>query len=95
MGEISFDEQQLSIENAKLREEVDHILGIAVKYAGKPLPSPVTCLNTLSSSTLDLGSGGELKSIADSPNIQEFDGHGRGQKIDCAHVCRIPRIQST
>ncbi|KAI7752596.1 hypothetical protein M8C21_010644 [Ambrosia artemisiifolia] len=37
IGEMSFDEQQLRIENARLREEIDRISGIAAKYVGKPL----------------------------------------------------------
>nr|XP_018628742.1 homeobox-leucine zipper protein MERISTEM L1-like isoform X3 [Nicotiana tomentosiformis] len=47
IGEMSFDEQHLRIENARLREEIDRISGIAAKYVGKPmlnypqLPSPI------------------------------------------------------
>ncbi|MFS8025581.1 putative transcription factor & lipid binding HD-SAD family [Helianthus anomalus] len=37
IGEMSFDEQQLRIENARLREEIDRISGIAAKYVGKPM----------------------------------------------------------
>ncbi|XP_047310567.1 homeobox-leucine zipper protein PROTODERMAL FACTOR 2-like [Impatiens glandulifera] len=37
IGEMSFDEQHLRIENARLREEIDRISGIAAKYAGKPM----------------------------------------------------------
>ncbi|KAJ0921085.1 hypothetical protein HanPSC8_Chr05g0187451 [Helianthus annuus] len=33
---MSFDEQHLRIENARLREEIDRISGIAAKYVGKP-----------------------------------------------------------
>ncbi|KAI3741060.1 hypothetical protein L1987_58727 [Smallanthus sonchifolius] len=36
IGEMSFDEQHLRIENARLREEIDRISGIAAKYVGKP-----------------------------------------------------------
>ncbi|CAI9292603.1 unnamed protein product [Lactuca saligna] len=39
IGEMSFDEQQLRIENARLREEIDRISGIAAKYVGKPMLS--------------------------------------------------------
>ncbi|PON42659.1 Octamer-binding transcription factor [Trema orientale] len=46
LGEMSFDEQHLRIENARLREEIDRISGIAAKYVGKPLSS----LSHLSSS---------------------------------------------
>ncbi|KAK6776951.1 hypothetical protein RDI58_023668 [Solanum bulbocastanum] len=37
IGEMSFDEQHLRIENARLREEIDRISGIAAKYVGKPM----------------------------------------------------------
>ncbi|KAL9680636.1 hypothetical protein QQ045_018521 [Rhodiola kirilowii] len=36
-GEMSFDEHQLRLENARLRDEVDKISAIAAKYVGKPL----------------------------------------------------------
>ncbi|KAH7859238.1 hypothetical protein Vadar_033492 [Vaccinium darrowii] len=39
IGEMSFDEQHLRIENARLREEIDRISGIAAKYVGKPMHS--------------------------------------------------------
>ncbi|CAN6879095.1 unnamed protein product [Brassica oleracea] len=37
IGEMSFDEQHLRIENARLREEIDRISAIAAKYVGKPM----------------------------------------------------------
>ncbi|KAJ0239464.1 Homeobox-leucine zipper protein MERISTEM L1 [Hirschfeldia incana] len=45
IGEMSFDEQHLRIENDRLREEIDRLSSIAAKYVGKPLlahssPSP-------------------------------------------------------
>ncbi|KAG9145399.1 hypothetical protein Leryth_008320 [Lithospermum erythrorhizon] len=39
IGEMSFDEQHLIIENARLKEEIDRISGIAAKYVGKPMLS--------------------------------------------------------
>ncbi|KAI5656834.1 hypothetical protein M9H77_25627 [Catharanthus roseus] len=39
IGEMSYDEQHLRIENARLREEIDRISGIAAKYVGKPMLS--------------------------------------------------------
>ncbi|KAJ0247167.1 Homeobox-leucine zipper protein PROTODERMAL FACTOR 2 [Hirschfeldia incana] len=36
IGEMSFDEQHLRIENTRLREEIDKISAIAAKYVGKP-----------------------------------------------------------
>ncbi|KAL0865495.1 hypothetical protein Bca101_044613 [Brassica carinata] len=37
IGEMSFDEHQLRLENARLREEIDRISAIAAKYVGKPV----------------------------------------------------------
>lgn len=60
IGEMSFDEQQLRIENARLREEIDKISGIAAKYVGKPLVTYPHLQNqglNSSRSSLDLGVG--------------------------------------
>ncbi|KAL9236910.1 hypothetical protein vseg_011524 [Gypsophila vaccaria] len=59
IGEMSFDEQQLRIENARLREEIDRISSIAAKYVGKPLMTyPHLSPTTLTSrSSFDLGVG--------------------------------------
>ncbi|KAH0894457.1 hypothetical protein HID58_056886, partial [Brassica napus] len=49
IGEMSFDEQHLRIENARLREEIDRISSIAAKYVGKPMlphSSPFSQLTT-------------------------------------------------
>ncbi|WCJ20264.1 Homeobox-leucine zipper protein HDG2 [Euphorbia peplus] len=56
LGEMSFDEQHLRIENARLREEIDRISGIAAKYVGKPLTS-LSQFSHLPSRSLDLGVG--------------------------------------
>ncbi|KAL4363140.1 hypothetical protein GQ457_04G010420 [Hibiscus cannabinus] len=37
VGQMPFDEHQLRLENARLREEIDRISAIAAKYVGKPL----------------------------------------------------------
>ncbi|KAJ6416395.1 hypothetical protein OIU84_002283 [Salix udensis] len=56
LGEMSFDEQHLRIENARLREEIDRISGIAAKYVGKPLSSLSNLSHDhLPSRSLDLG----------------------------------------
>ncbi|KAL6844550.1 hypothetical protein ACP4OV_026223 [Aristida adscensionis] len=39
LGEMSFDEHHLRIENARLRDEIDRISAIAAKYVGKPMVS--------------------------------------------------------
>uniref|UniRef100_A0A5B7A3X9 Putative homeobox-leucine zipper protein MERISTEM L1-like n=1 Tax=Davidia involucrata TaxID=16924 RepID=A0A5B7A3X9_DAVIN len=58
IGEMSFDEQHLRIENARLREEIDRISGIAAKYVGKPVLSyPHLSPHGPSSRSLDLGVG--------------------------------------
>ncbi|KAK4758953.1 hypothetical protein SAY87_020254 [Trapa incisa] len=37
IGEMSFDEHHLRLDNARLREEIDRISAIAAKYVGKPV----------------------------------------------------------
>ncbi|XP_056851815.1 homeobox-leucine zipper protein MERISTEM L1-like [Raphanus sativus] len=61
---MSFDEQHLRIENARLREEIDRISAIAAKYVGKPLlphsssPFPqLTSSHHIPSRSLDLEVG--------------------------------------
>ncbi|PIM98079.1 hypothetical protein CDL12_29443 [Handroanthus impetiginosus] len=53
---MSFDEQHLRIENARLREEIDRISGIAANYVGKPMLS-YPHLSPGTSRSLDLGVG--------------------------------------
>ncbi|KAE8714913.1 Homeobox-leucine zipper protein PROTODERMAL FACTOR 2 [Hibiscus syriacus] len=55
LGEMSFDEKHLRIENARLREEIDRISGIAAKYVGKSLPSFTHLSSHLHSRSVDLG----------------------------------------
>ncbi|CAH8345493.1 unnamed protein product [Eruca vesicaria subsp. sativa] len=50
IGEMSFDEQHLRIENDRLREEIDRISSIAAKYVGKPLLSHSSPSTQLTSS---------------------------------------------
>ncbi|XP_010422328.1 PREDICTED: homeobox-leucine zipper protein PROTODERMAL FACTOR 2-like isoform X1 [Camelina sativa] len=75
IGEMSFDEQHLRIENARLREEIDRISAIAAKYVGKPLGSSFAPLAIHAPSrSLDLevgnfgnqtGFGGEMYGTGD------------------------------
>ncbi|TYJ12936.1 hypothetical protein E1A91_A10G015700v1 [Gossypium mustelinum] len=37
LGEMSFEEQHLRLENARLREEIERISGVTAKYVGKPI----------------------------------------------------------
>lgn len=57
LGEMSFDEQHLRIENARLREEIDRISTIAAKYVGKPLIGYPNLSPHLPSRSLELGVG--------------------------------------
>ncbi|CAN4083825.1 unnamed protein product [Withania somnifera] len=73
VGEMSFDEQHLRIENTRLREEIDRISGIAAKYVGtKPiLDFPHQLPQTEAPRSLDLAFGpqssrlGEMYSAGD------------------------------
>ncbi|PKA63712.1 Homeobox-leucine zipper protein ROC2 [Apostasia shenzhenica] len=65
LGEMSFDEHHLRIENARLREEIDRISGIAAKYVGKPMASyPLLSPSISSRSPLDVGGYGIPPSMA-------------------------------
>uniref|UniRef100_A0A3Q7FFB6 START domain-containing protein n=2 Tax=Solanum lycopersicum TaxID=4081 RepID=A0A3Q7FFB6_SOLLC len=57
IGEMSFDEQHLRIENARLREEIDRISGIAAKYVGKPMLTYPNLPPTSPTRSLDIGVG--------------------------------------
>ncbi|CAK9187770.1 unnamed protein product [Ilex paraguariensis] len=57
IGEMSFDEQHLRIENARLRDEIDRISGIAAKYVGKPMLSYPNLPSHGPPRALDLGVG--------------------------------------
>ncbi|KAG4972744.1 hypothetical protein JHK87_029565 [Glycine soja] len=58
LGEMSFDEQHLRIENARLREEIDRISGIAAKYVGKPVTSSYSNLSSLNNNHVPVGKYG-------------------------------------
>lgn len=57
IGEMSFDEHHLRLENARLREEIDRISAIAAKYVGKPVLNYPLISSQLPSRPLDLGVG--------------------------------------
>lgn len=65
IGEMSFDEQHLRIENARLRDEIDRISGIAAKYVSKPMLTYPQFSPHGQSRSLDLGVGsfGQQSSI--------------------------------
>ncbi|XP_074589068.1 homeobox-leucine zipper protein ROC2-like isoform X2 [Curcuma longa] len=83
LGEISLDEHHLRIENARLREEIDRISGIAAKYVGKPMGTaaaassyPLLSPTTSSRSPLDFGfcsgGGGELlRGVAGQSEVEK------------------------
>nr|CAB3482065.1 unnamed protein product [Digitaria exilis] len=49
IGEMSFDEHHLRIENARLHDEIDRISAIAAKYVGKPINGLVPNSSNISS----------------------------------------------
>ncbi|XXG73229.1 hypothetical protein AAC387_Pa07g2183 [Persea americana] len=70
IGQMSYNEQQLRLENARLREEIERISGIASKYVGKPMlpqyslaprvPSHISLDPSVGSFGMHLGMGGEM-----------------------------------
>ncbi|KAJ7525418.1 hypothetical protein O6H91_17G050200 [Diphasiastrum complanatum] len=53
LGEMTFDEQQLRIENAGLKEELDRVSILAAKYLGRPVTSLENHQHHPASSSLD------------------------------------------
>ncbi|KAI4331052.1 hypothetical protein MLD38_029279 [Melastoma candidum] len=71
IGEMSYGEQQLRIENVRLREEIDRISAIAARYVGKPVVSYPPMSAPVPSCPLDLGvssfSGGQpVRSVGEA-----------------------------
>ncbi|XP_002979015.2 homeobox-leucine zipper protein HDG2 [Selaginella moellendorffii] len=58
LGEMSYDEQQLRIENARLKDELDRVSTLAAKYLGRPIPHLSGGGSQAPSSSLDLAVGG-------------------------------------
>ncbi|XP_030546263.1 homeobox-leucine zipper protein HDG2-like isoform X1 [Rhodamnia argentea] len=58
IGEMSFDEHHLRLENARLREEIDRISAIAAKYVGKPVVNYPLLSSPAPPRPLELGVGG-------------------------------------
>ncbi|GLJ46618.1 hypothetical protein SUGI_0982270 [Cryptomeria japonica] len=57
-GEMSFDgQQQLRLENARLKEELDRLSSIAAKYIGRPI-LPLGPLQSIPMPSVDLSMGG-------------------------------------
>ncbi|KAJ1402748.1 Homeobox-like domain superfamily, partial [Sesbania bispinosa] len=71
VGEMSFDEQHLRIENTRLREEIQRMSGMTVKMMGKP-ETPLS-YNHMTLCTLDLRGGNYG---AQSGTIAEMYGGG-------------------
>ncbi|XP_048328134.2 homeobox-leucine zipper protein HDG2 isoform X1 [Ziziphus jujuba] len=57
IGEMSFDEHHLRLENSRLREEIDRISAIAAKYVGKPVVNYPLLSPPVPSRPLELGVG--------------------------------------
>ncbi|GAB4859453.1 Homeobox-leucine zipper protein roc2 [Ancistrocladus abbreviatus] len=57
IGEMSFDEHNLRLENTRLREEIDRISAIAAKYVGKPVVNYPLINSHALTQPLELGVG--------------------------------------
>ncbi|XP_057499416.1 homeobox-leucine zipper protein ANTHOCYANINLESS 2-like isoform X1 [Actinidia eriantha] len=67
IGDISLEEQQLRIENARLKDELDRVCALAGKFLGRPIPA-------IPNSSLELGVGsngfGGMSAVATTlPNL--------------------------
>uniref|UniRef100_A0A804MA26 Homeodomain leucine zipper family IV protein n=1 Tax=Zea mays TaxID=4577 RepID=A0A804MA26_MAIZE len=96
LGEMSFDEHHLRVENARLREEIDRISAIAAKYVGKPMVSFPVLSSPLAGarpSPLDIDSGGVLGGAATYGGAADIFGGGGGvAACGAARDCDKPMI---
>ena len=79
IGEISLEEQQLRIENARLKDELDRVCTLAGKFLGRPISSLANSIAPpLPSSSLELGVGsngfGSLTMATSMPIGPDFGG---------------------
>ncbi|OWM79829.1 homeobox-leucine zipper protein HDG2 isoform X2 [Punica granatum] len=72
IGEMSFDEHHMRLENARLREEIDRISAIAAKYVGKPVVNYPILSSPMAPRPLELGVGG----FGGQPGGEMFGGAG-------------------
>ncbi|XP_022776631.1 homeobox-leucine zipper protein HDG2-like isoform X2 [Durio zibethinus] len=102
IGQMSFDEHHLRLENARLREEIDRISAIAAKYVGKPLVNYPLLSSPMAPRPLDFGAqpgtgdmygaGDLLRSIsapseADKPMIIELAVAAMEELVRMAQIC--------
>ncbi|KAL7250291.1 hypothetical protein ACSBR1_012319 [Camellia fascicularis] len=75
LGEMSFDEHHLRVENSRLREEIDRIAAIAAKYVGKPVVNYPIVSPPITPRSLELGNfGGQ-------PGIGSTELYGAGDLL--------------
>ncbi|XP_023006686.1 homeobox-leucine zipper protein ANTHOCYANINLESS 2-like [Cucurbita maxima] len=79
IGEISLEEQQLRIDNARLKDELDRVCALAGKFLGRPILSLANSIAPpLPSSSLELGVGsngfGNLTMATSMPIGPDFGG---------------------
>ncbi|CAA6656324.1 unnamed protein product [Spirodela intermedia] len=58
LGQVSMEQQQLRLENARLRDELDRVTALAGRFIGRPIGSFVGQLPHMPDSSLELAVGG-------------------------------------
>uniref|UniRef100_A0A0E0LRZ7 START domain-containing protein n=1 Tax=Oryza punctata TaxID=4537 RepID=A0A0E0LRZ7_ORYPU len=85
LGEMSFDEHHLRVENARLRDEIDRISGIAAKHVGKPIVSFPVLSSPLAvaaaRSPLDLAGAYGVPHHHPATGLDMFAGGGAGDLL--------------
>ncbi|MCO5587915.1 hypothetical protein L7F22_041867 [Adiantum nelumboides] len=77
LAEMSFEEQQLRIENVRLREEIERITAMAAKYIGRHIPNMAASIPVAPSALPPASSSPTGSSILDNNN----NGAGSGALI--------------
>ncbi|CAN1236865.1 Homeobox-leucine zipper protein ANTHOCYANINLESS 2 [Linum grandiflorum] len=80
IGDISLEEQHLRIENARLKDELDRVCGLAGKFLGRPISSLANSLPPpMPNSSLELGVGnndfGAFSTVAATLPVGPSDHH--------------------
>ncbi|KAK6934958.1 START domain [Dillenia turbinata] len=82
LGEMAFDEQQLRMENARLKEELDRVCTIAARYGGRPFQAMGPTTSPLLPPSLDLDMG-------------IYSRHFQEPIPDCTDMIPVPMIPDT
>ncbi|KAJ9171332.1 hypothetical protein P3X46_014717 [Hevea brasiliensis] len=95
IGDISLEEQHLTIENARLKDELDRVCALAGKFLGRPISLLTTSIGPpMPNSSLELGVGGNgfgcLSTVATTAPLGPDFGAGISNALPVVTQTRPP-----